>query len=106
METLNIDELLDIINDKIIQIHPEFNALKINDKTIRIYLDKKSILTLDFVPSEKDDYLVVSTDYMGLKDVIDFDPNDNESLLPKITNSLMSLNLTEKEIIVIWNSNN
>ena len=29
METLNIDELLDIINDKITQIHPEFNAIKI-----------------------------------------------------------------------------
>ena len=40
METLNIDELLDIINDKITQIHPEFNAIKINDTTIRIYLNK------------------------------------------------------------------
>lgn len=101
METLNIDELLDIINDKITQIHPEFTAIKINDTTIRIYLNKKSILTLDFVPSEKDDYFVISTDYMGLKDVIDFDPDDNTLLLSKITDSLMSLNLTEKEIIVI-----
>ena len=101
METLNIDELLDIINDKITQIHPEFNAIKIHDTTIRIYLNKKSILTLDFVPSEKDDYCVISTDYMGLKDVIDFDPDDNTLLLSKITDSLMSLNLTEKEIIVI-----
>ena len=101
METLNIDELLDAVNDKITQIHPEFNAIKINDTTIRIYLDKKSILTLDFVPSENDDYFVISTDYMGLQDVIDFEPNDNTLLLSKITDSLMSLNLTENEIIVI-----
>ena len=38
---------------------------------------------------------------MGLKDVIDFEPNDNTLLLSKITDSLMGLNLTEKEIIVI-----
>ena len=101
MEPLNIDELLDIINDKITQIHHDFNAIKITDNTIRIYLNKKSILTLDFILSEEGDYFVLSTDYKGLKDIIDFDNMDIDSLLSAITDSLMSLNLTEKEIITV-----
>ena len=68
---------------------------------IRIYLFKKSILTLDYVYTSNSPYIIF-TDYKGIKDVKNYNlPDDEEELVNYICNYLIELNLTEREKIHI-----
>lgn len=98
---LGVEELLNSINNAITDIKSEFVAVKISDSCIRIYLTKKSILTIDYIYNEKSPY-VLFTDYKGIKDVKDYRlPEDEKELIDYICEYLIGLNLTEKETIVI-----
>ena len=97
----DMGELLDHINTEIKKIKSDFIATFISNNSIRIYLFKKSILTLDYVYTSNSPYIIF-TDYKGIKDVKNYNlPDDEEELVNYICNYLIDLNLTEREKIHI-----
>lgn len=92
-------QLVEELNNEISQINSKFGATTIDDKTLRVYLDKKSILTIEYVYS--DNPYFVSSDYKGIKDVINLseEKDRKETLLEFIEEYLQNLNLMEREKI-------
>lgn len=99
MDSSEFYQLVEDLNNEISQINSNFGAVKIDDKTLRVYLDKKSILTIEYVYS--DDPYFISSDYKGVKDVINLsDEKDRKSTLVEfVEDYLQDLNLMEREKI-------
>lgn len=80
-------------------IKNDFHVEAISSTALRIYLNKKSIMTLEYIISEHP--YILTTDYKGIKDILETDVQDTDEIIDYVADYLVQLNLIEKEIITL-----
>lgn len=96
-----LDNLNVLLSNNLSSINMRLVATRFDDLTSRIYLDKKSILTIKVIP-DKNSYTILLTDYQSdsqLIDVVSIFDSPSQDVVDTIDEMLQKLNLEESKKI-------